>query len=98
MANDIVERLSRCIGWVAHVNVVKLFPRVGMTRCLAYRTGAEQFVEAAKMLCITFRRQRCRQVYVAAMASSQGLSNLPGLVRAHKEASEQLTVLKKRHQ
>jgi hypothetical protein len=74
---NIFEGPLCCVRRRAHVDVAELSPRVGMACSLAYRAIAEQFVEASEMLCITFRGLCCGQIYVAAMSSSEGLSNPP---------------------
>jgi hypothetical protein len=63
------------LSWRAHMNVVYIPSRMIPASRLTDLAARIQLIEAREMLCVTFRRLCCVQIYVAATVSSQGPSD-----------------------
>ncbi len=70
---DAAQRLCRQRRWSRHVQVVEFAARVRPTCRFVNAAIFVQGVEAGEMLCITFRRLCCGQIYVAVVGKHQDL-------------------------
>ena len=57
------------------MQIVNLATRMGHARCFAHATIGEDFIVTGEMLCITFRRLCCAEIYVAAAGKSQDFAS-----------------------